>query len=77
MSDTCGCSCEHDHIHIIVPVKGMHCEQCEAQLETALNALPGIHATANYELGCVTLLLHDQDDLNKAKEIILEQGYEL
>ena len=77
MCDTCGCSCEHAHVHIVVPVKGMCCEKCEARLEAALNALPGVHATADHELACVNLLLHDSADLAKAKQTILEQGYEL
>lgn len=80
MCETCGCgqsSHGHEHLHLLLPVKGMSCEHCAANIEAALNALPGVHATADYKLGAVSLLLHDDADLAAAKEAILELGFEL
>jgi len=78
MCETCGCGQpDHDHLHLMLPVKGMACEHCAANIERALNALPGIHATADFKLGAVSLLLHEEADLAKAKEAILDLGFEL
>ncbi len=43
----------------------------------ALNALPALHATADHKLGVVSLLLHEDGDLAKAKQVILDLGYDL
>lgn len=78
MCQTCGCGQnEHEHLHLMLPVKGMTCPHCSASIEKALNALPGVHATADHQLGAVSLMLHEDGDLAKAKEVILELGFEL
>jgi len=48
-----------------------------ALLEAALNGLPGVHATADCQLGAVSLLLHEQGDLASAKDLIREVGFEV
>lgn len=78
MCENCGCGqTDHSHTHILLPVKGMSCEHCKARIEQSLNALTGVHATADHTLGVVSLLLHDDGDLAKAKQTILDLGYEL
>lgn len=78
MCETCGCGqSDHQHLHVLLPVKGMTCEHCSASIEKALNELPGIHATADHKLGAVSLLLHEEADIAKAKEAIIELGFEL
>ncbi len=78
MCETCGCGQkEHDHLHLILPVKGMTCEHCAANIEKTLNAMAGVHATADFKLGAVSLMLHEEGDLAKAKEAILDLGFEL
>ena len=78
MCENCGCGQhDHSHTHILLPVKGMSCEHCKSQLEEALNALPGVHATADHTLGVVSLLLHEDGDLALAKQTILDLGYTL
>ena len=76
MCETCGCGhSDHQHLHIIIPVSGMQNAGCAAKIETALNNLTGVHATADYELGAVSLLLHEDDDLAAAKKTITDMGY--
>ena len=78
MCESCGCEQHgHEHLHLLLPVKGMTCEHCAANIEKTLNALPGVHATADFKLGAVSLLLHEDADLAKAKEAILDLGFEL
>lgn len=78
MCETCGCGHgDHQHTHLILPVRGLACQHCSARLEAALNALPGVHATADHQLGAVSLLLHAEGDLAAAKQAILDQGFEL
>lgn len=78
MCDTCGCgSADHQHLHLIIPVKGMKGNDDAALLEAALNGLPGVHATADCQLGAVSLLLHEQGDLASAKDLIREVGFEV
>ena len=76
MCETCGCGhSDHQHLHIIIPVSGMQNAGCAAKIETALNNLTGVHATADYELGAVSLLLHEDGDLAAAKKTITDMGY--
>jgi len=49
---------------------------CAAKIETALNDLTGVHATVDYELGAVSLLLHEDGDLAAAKKTITDMGYQ-
>lgn len=78
MCETCGCAqTEHDHTHLILKVEGMACGNCAAKLEAGLNALPGVHATADHQAGVVSLLLHEDGDLAAAKQAILDMGFDL
>ena len=78
MCEVCGCGQnDHQHTHLILKVSGMHCANCSAKLENGLNALPGVHATADHEAGVVSLLLHADGDLAAAKEAILDMGFDV
>lgn len=78
MCETCGCGHgDHQHTHLILPVRGMSCQGCAARIEETLNKMTGVHATADYKLGAVSLLLHDDAELAKVKETILDLGFEL
>ena len=77
MCETCGCGhSDHQHLHIMIPVSGMKDAASAAQIEAVLNTLTGVHATVDYELGAVSLLLHEDGDLAAAKKIINEMGYQ-
>ena len=77
MCETCVCGhSDHQHLHIIISVSGMNDDSCATKIETALNELTGIHATVDYELGAVSLLLHEDGDLAMAKKIITDLGYQ-
>ena len=78
MCETCGCGHgDHQHIHLLLPVRGMACEKCAARITETLNQLPGVHVTADHKLGVVSLLLHEAADLAKAKQAIINLGYEV
>jgi len=76
MCETCGCGHDHQHIHLMIPVKGMRDRAGAERLETALNQLTGVHATADHQLGAVSLLLHDDGDLAAVQKLIAELGLE-
>ena len=77
MCEACGCGQGgHEHLHVLLPVQGMSCEHCSKQIETTLNAMPGVHATADHNLGAVSLLLHDDADLAAVKNAINDLGFE-
>lgn len=76
MCEKCGCGQNHEHTHIVLPVSGMSCQHCSSQIEQALNNLPGVHATADHQQGCVSLLLHDNADLSQIKQVINDLGFE-
>lgn len=77
MCETCGCGYNHEHIHLMIPVKGMKDEESTKKLEDALNRLTGVHATADHNLGAVSLLLHESGDLTAAQQCIKDLGFEL
>jgi len=75
MCEHCGCGhSDHEHIHIMLPAKGLTDEASAAKLAEALNSLPGVHATADHNIGAVSLLLHDEADIAAAKELIEKLG---
>ena len=78
MCETCGCGhSDHEHIHLMLPVKGLKNEDAAKDLAEALNRLTGVHATADHNIGAVSLLLHDDGDLGEAKKLIADMGYQL
>lgn len=77
MCENCGCSHEHEHTKVVLPVQGMMCQICADSIDKALNALPGVHAKADFAGNCVELELHDEADMQKIKDTILDLGFEL
>jgi hypothetical protein len=77
MCETCGCGHDHEHIHLMIPVKGINDSADAEKLEAALNQLPGVHATADYKLGAVSLLLHEGGDLTAAENLIQDLGFKI
>jgi hypothetical protein len=78
MCETCGCAQhEHNHQQKLISVRGMEGEDSAKALEDALNDLPGIHAAVDCSLGVVSILLHENSDLEAARAKIIELGYEI
>ena len=77
MCDNCGCSHDHEHTLIVLPVKGMMCQICADSIDKALNALPGVHARADFANNVVALSLHEEADMQTIKNTILDLGFEL
>lgn len=74
----CGCDQqEHNHQQKLIPVSGMEGEDSAKALEDALNDLPGIHAAVDCSLGVVSILLHENSDIEAARAKIIELGYEI
>ena len=58
-----------------IVIKGMMCAHCQAHVEKALNALPGVTATVNLEAGTAAVKGEASDeDLTKA---VTDAGYEV
>ncbi|MEG1537508.1 MAG: heavy metal-associated domain-containing protein [Clostridiales bacterium] len=76
MCDSCGCS-NHQDFHIILPVNGMACDHCSAQINQVLNALPGVTAHADYVKGEVSLVLSENADLPHIKQTLENLGFEV
>lgn len=55
----------------------MEGEDSAKALEDALNDLPGIHAAVDCSLGVVSILLHENSDIEAARAKIIELGYEI
>ena len=56
-------------------IKGMMCAHCQAHVEKALNALPGVTATVNLEAGTATV---QGDASNEAlTKAVTDAGYEV
>lgn len=77
MCETCGCgNSDHHHTHLMLPITGITDEESCRKLEEALNQLSGVHATADYKIGAVSLLLHEEGDLAEVKKLIEQLGYQ-
>ena len=77
MCETCGCgNNDHNHTHLMLPITGLSDQDSCQKLEAALNQLAGVHATADYKIGAVSLLLHEDGDLAAVKKLISDLGYE-
>ena len=58
-----------------IVIKGMICAHCQAHVEKALNALPGVIATVNLETGTAAVQGEASDEaLTKA---VTDAGYEV
>ena len=58
-----------------IVIKGMMCAHCQAHVEKALNALPGVTATVNLEAGTAAVQGDVTDEvLTKA---VTDAGYEV
>ena len=58
-----------------IVIKGMMCAHCQAHVEKALNALPGVTATVNLEAGTATV---KGDASNEAlTKAVVDAGYEV
>ena len=78
MCETCGCgNHDHQHTHLLLPIKGLKDAADAAALEAKLNELTGIHANVDFNLGAVSLLLHDDGEIAAAKQLIVDAGYEV
>ncbi|MFH1589215.1 MAG: heavy metal-associated domain-containing protein [archaeon] len=61
----------------IINTKGMHCASCEKLVSEELLDNGAKEATADFKTGKV-IIKHDKSlSLNKIKEIIKEEGYEV
>ena len=58
-----------------IVIKGMMCAHCQAHVEKALSALPGVTATVNLEAGTATV---QGDASNEAlTKAVTDAGYEV
>lgn len=77
MCETCGCDThDHHHTHLLLPIKGLKDAEAAALLEARLNDLAGVHANVDFNLGAVSLLLHEDSNLSEAKQLLADEGYE-
>ena len=81
MCENCGCAA-HDHnhgyTHVVLPVSGMSCEHCAAQIETGLAKLPGVEQVhADNGAAAVSFVLDTEGDLAAVKETIEDLGFEV
>lgn len=62
----------------VLNVEGMMCHHCEMHVQNAVKSLSGVtEVTADHKTGKVTVTHSENFDLEKAKNAIKEQGYEV
>ncbi len=67
-----------DNMQTILNVEGMMCHHCEMHVENAVKALQGVtEVKADHTTGKVTVTHDDTTDLEKVKEAIKNEGYEV
>ena len=73
----CGCNAE-GRIDLVMNIKGMMCEHCEAHVKKALEAIDGVaQATASHKAGTCDVVLSHSLDVNILKSAVEKEGYEV
>ena len=73
----CGCNAE-GRIDLVMNIKGMMCEHCEAHVKKALEAIDGVaQATASHTAGRCDVVLSHSLDVNVLKSAVEEAGYQV
>ncbi len=63
---------------VVLKVEGMSCAHCEKAVKTAVGGLDGVSdVTVSLSDGTVTVKYGENVSLDKIKEEIVEQGYEV
>ncbi len=77
MCETCGCdNHDHHHTHLLLAIKGLESAEAAAKIEAKLNQLIGVHATVDFALQAISLLLHEDGDLAAVKKMLADAGYQ-
>ncbi len=59
----------------ILKIEGMHCSHCQARVEKALNAIPGVTARVDLKKAQATVKLSQEVSDRQLQEAVDEAGY--
>jgi len=79
MCESCGCANQKpEHTHVVLPVGGMSCGHCSAQIEKTLAKLPGVEQVqADHTAATVSFVLATQGDMAAVKAAIDDLGFDV